>query len=1106
MTVAPRAVEILPLHTIDEVDVLQQHLLVCDASSLLHSSSNLSNGGGSNDGGDVLAYIQDGSHCNNDYSNSKRKVIVQRMDGTHIASFDLPSNNNDITATPPTAGSNQNRYLRSTNNNSNINSIDEQILSSSSSPSSEWDEGYRNQILCWASFRKHHRRRYNGSSGGRKMLCVLGNPNTLFVFDVLGDTAILATTAANSYDNDSSSNSNSTAAATAFSSSNRNNNCSSLQEKRNCNLRNNNNFDDDDAGGGPGGHTISLPFHAQSIYPVPNGCGLLVVRTPANEDYVANTVLQQQQWEEAQSTTTPITNTAIGDTVRQNNIWECGGKTPSSSSLRGGGGEELDVPPPPPTTPSALGMSLPATPKRGQAIQTQYQNEEDDELSLDYVDDPPDPLRFVASSSNINGAAAAAVTVGLLPCLFSLRHPLDEIRPVAIASTTAAASHLDEDDKVNDNLAVEPESEIIGNQQQQKLDLFTDVNETLVHVISPRLFHHYPNNFFNNNSGVVTTATATTTSPMICVTYNQTLSRHTIWTLSESRSVVEDIPLWKSTGRGAWRGGEQQDEQCVQQRQKHGTTAEFNNEKNDDDYDDADAVLVGVQHNEEEIMQTSLIGSSSGSSSTSRGVAALAPSFSDIHPDFTLTRVFVEDRNDPMDEEFDVDEEDLGADLRATITTKNTREKISSSPLSRYQRNLFFATDQGGNGDLILCIFMPNESNKQQQDKLLESSNAVEPAILRCYSLHLSSASLTKENDDENDKNDDAPLTLVDSVSHVMDVACSSAQPIQAIPTTLKPFARKSDDKVVRTSSRSQKIDVNTLARDILVVQNCSDEKTGGSVVESSRRLRLFRAGTIHIVDFSLPKSMIQSQKMEGFHYGGLDNAVGNRVDIKLVKAEEVDKKQVITTKIVRSEISLVVHATALCAIESALVSSKGGGESATLPLLIRADCARLLQQMWSSSDNANGDGTNIPSGVEDIAWYTLSVILLRLLLPRSVSNQQRQTSEVDSCELSVWEELLQSDFHITFSQGEGCSLEILVQEMMGFSAMMRAVSWSSMMMNYLLWNFSRKPLKVALAWTWRSVFLTLCISYTRIRGLSSLVASPGRVGWDLCCCTCQSK
>jgi len=99
MTVAPRAVEILPLHTIDEVDVLQQHLLVCDASSLLHSSSNLSNGGGSNDGGDVLAYIQDGSHCNNDYSNSKRKVIVQRMDGAHIASFDLPSNNSIATAT-----------------------------------------------------------------------------------------------------------------------------------------------------------------------------------------------------------------------------------------------------------------------------------------------------------------------------------------------------------------------------------------------------------------------------------------------------------------------------------------------------------------------------------------------------------------------------------------------------------------------------------------------------------------------------------------------------------------------------------------------------------------------------------------------------------------------------------------------------------------------------------------------------------------------------------------------------------------------------------------------------------------------------------------------
>ncbi|KAL7459488.1 hypothetical protein ACHAWC_011170 [Mediolabrus comicus] len=887
----PSPVEVLPLHTSDGDVESQQQRLVCDVSALRgDSSSILSNLSSS----DVIAFIENDVY--------KRKVVVQRMDGTHVASFGIPVDVSSSTLAK--------EAQRKNNNYNQAGNTDEQ-----------WGEGYDNQILCWASFSKkrNHDSNNNLSSGGggRKMLCVLGNPNTLFVFDVLGDTAILATA---------------------------NNIKSSAQSKSQGKGNNDDQGDDDDAGGGPGGHTISLPFRASSIYPIPSG-GLMLVRTPAEEDYVA-------VMEAAQSANS-VANTSA------NSGGATGVGAASSSSSIGGGNNNNDPPGPPP---SALGMSLPATPRR----QSLPKNEDDDELSLEHG--PPDPLRLgVAGGASDNGFGYGAA--GLLPCLFTLRHPLDEIRPVALTSTTAAALDnydIEEEEHVNE-MVVEPESDI---DHLHKFDLFTDVNETLVHVSSPRLFHHPAMN-----------SRDTATPPMICVTYNRTLSRHTIWSLSKSNSVVEDVPLWKSTGRGAWREQQKED----------------------------DAVMVEKTQQQDNNNETNGVGSNdsshSGNNSSSEGVApAVVSSFSDIHPDFTLTCIFEEDEiNDPMDEDAGDNNQLAGGDgLVETITVKESARENSSSLSLRYRRNVFLATDQVGNGDLILCIFMPNDDSKKQQRNKVENDSVVEPAILRCYSLHLSSS--------------------IDSVSHVRDVACSSAQPVQSIPLPLKPFSSAVDKGASRTSSRFQEEDVNTLANDILVLQNYND------VGDESTRLRLFRAGTSHIVDFTLPKSMLDSTTLKGYHYAGLDNAVGNRVDIKLVKAkEEGGFNSSVMTKIVRSEVTLVVHAspvteTALSAIASALVSDNMDEDTNSLPLLIRADCARLLQQIGLSSDNTN-DYTCLPSGVEDIAWYTLSIILLELLLLGKKSNGSHQhglETTDSSHQLSAWEELLHSDFHLAFSEGEG--------------------------------------------------------------------------------------
>ena len=79
-TVAP--IEVLPLQTQSDNDTSlhheQQWLTVHDAASLRGDASSLL----WNDGGDVLAFIQN--------RGNERKVVVQRMDGTDVASFALP--------------------------------------------------------------------------------------------------------------------------------------------------------------------------------------------------------------------------------------------------------------------------------------------------------------------------------------------------------------------------------------------------------------------------------------------------------------------------------------------------------------------------------------------------------------------------------------------------------------------------------------------------------------------------------------------------------------------------------------------------------------------------------------------------------------------------------------------------------------------------------------------------------------------------------------------------------------------------------------------------------------------------------------------------------
>ena len=174
---------------------------------------------------------------------------------------------------------------------------------------------------------------------------------------------------------------------------------------------------------------------------------------------------------------------------------------------------------------------------------------------------------------------------------------------------------------------------------------------------------------------------------------------------------------------------------------------------------------------------------------------------------------------------------------------------------------------------------------------------------------------------------------------------------------------------------------------------------------------------------------------------------MGNRVDVQFVNSpcndeEEGDYQEshplVMTT--VRASFSLVMHTspiteTALRTIESSLVHCADAQLTTQrlqqfptiLPYLIRADCARLFQQ--TVSDNSDGDGSRsqkkkLTPIVEDDCWYALTVVLLNLLGMKSDDDSQQPSTMAQTSlkpkKPSAWENLLQSDFHFAFSQGEG--------------------------------------------------------------------------------------
>eukprot|EP00804_Cyclotella_cryptica_P008044 CCRYP_004559-RB/>CCRYP_004559-RB protein AED:0.02 eAED:0.02 QI:71/1/1/1/1/0.83/6/35/2055 len=776
-----------------------------------------------NDNGDILAYITT-AHVDGE---TKRQVAVDRMDGTRIASFDLP----------PLNGNGDKNH----GGNARIDEVE------------EWT--FHHPILCWTSFRGDARSNMTKKDNNdddddddneRKMLCVLANPTTLQIYDVLGD---IATASPNDTDK------------RMFSS-----------------------------GGGPSGHTVPLPFRACGLYSI-HARGLLILRAPSREDGDGGGIITHGSWK-----------------------------------------DDVAV--------SPQGLSIPGTPPRSSRS---FRNVVDDGVDRNLLEEelqlPPEPVRINFHDELLRNSEDEDVATAV-PSLFSLCHPLDEIRPVAQCAT---------------------DSQFIDIKDVNKSELFTDISERLVYTGVPRLF---PRCILHG--GDETEETSIQISP-ICVTYNQTLKRHAIWSLEKSAEPAEALPLWKTTGRGTWRN--------VLREKADGTDEDRVEGKEDSDD-----------------------GSNSDYNEEDKGFPS---SFSDIYPDFTMNLLYSE----------------LVGSSPRRVGSRHSRietDEMQSSQNS-CRRRVFLATDVHGTGDLILCILMPNDRLGTNSDTAVDSIH--EPAILRRFLLHPGKH-----------RNNVLSSVCITSVSPLVDLPCTSAIQIQSIPIPLAPFSMTKSG--CRRSSRFHPADVNAMANDVLVVRKVKDSMHNG---DHAAKLSLFRSGAIHIGDLVLPPNGID----DDWQLLRLENSVGDRVD--LVFGDREPSKSVT----VRASISLIMHTspiteTALRAIESSLIPTghvdannehksffsfdsfdrlqtyPASWFGAALSLMIRSDCISLFQRLKMD---------HVCPNMEDYCWYSLTLVLLNLLVgfDHGAVNSARQTRiKSDSSPKSAWEELLQSDFHATFSQGEG--------------------------------------------------------------------------------------
>jgi len=603
--------------------------------------------------------------------------------------------------------------------------------------------------------------------------------------------------------------------------------------------------------------------------------------------------------------------------------------------------------------------------------------------------------------------------IDLIPSIYTLRHPLDEIHPCRILPMEMDHFGNDGDvcadmdtEETGDNYKVKKEGSTIWRKKNlatqetrtttttaQPILHFANVYEKVIFVGKPRSFLPVTkmSKSTQKNGDEKGSLIYEEDNDAFVVTYNMQWKRHTIWILRDAPPPPSVQPLWKQMSQSVLRKSQQWRGR------------------------DAD-----------------------GRSSTLE--------FSDLHADLSLTCLYSTVDVSPSASSSSM----VGSG--ATLDYFSSPKKGSELPA----RNVFLSTTINGSGDFVLCLLQSLREDDSRKRVTINKTRS--SSVLRCFTLEPSWSNY-------NSSEVRSSLVRKWTVSNTASIPCLSAQPVHSTPidppTFLLNLAGEQQRSKVTCEWHRKKVLNPPLAIDILL---CRADKSENARLSNATKLSLFRSSS-HIVDCAVPSSLSSSEASatndlsvvfasNTMRVVGLRYSVGDRVDFICENSDKFSQSNHQTKEskeiVVRAALSLVMKGSpitesALLAIGSALSEiaavKKSDYKSSTgddaiafldsenamndvqrLAFQLRSDCARYVQLMSLSSQAR--------SLVDDVEWSAFSSLItsffdialssssLDEVFHNFTSTDRKGNSTTfdedndDDDDDAAWEDMLKSDFH----------------------------------------------------------------------------------------------
>lgn len=763
----------------------------------------------------------------------------------------------------------------------------------------------RTSLVCWAAFpeRPNH-----------KLLCVLVNPSTLSIWDVYPDSSNTISSSSNAKKND------------VYVSAE--------------------------------GHSVSLPFHCSSIYPLGASHGLLLQRQEDQEDLEARAFI----------TGTPFHH--HHHNYHQQQVG--GGQKPMDEEE-----DEFFLKVPPRNTRMDDGSNT-----------DQHQHDSNDPTATLSSQQSPHQHQHQSSATSVGGGNHNHNSMLQTPrtqyggpsevsSLFSLKHPLEDVLPVSYWSSPAANNNNNSNDHNHD-----------GGGDQQQDALVTDVFEKILHTETLR--------WTDRAEGAMEKQFY---EQPVCVTYHTVLKRHAIWVLKGAPAPAPTPPLWQRSRH--WRSQNNRDwddhigmiDQDTEDLDLLGVTdAHHPANAGGPTREDALADALGVRKTPRRVTDSAV-----------RGGGGHANNRNSIEPPASVNRSgFYNNNNNNRSA---VKETSFLDTTSASVAVAETTQLLNLRPMSNLHpnvaveclfeeasesepaSNVIFSSNAEGSGLLIIGLVNP----------VVVKTEGDNPNVLRLFSVEPTTLGVQPMSSSAS--NPPGKGTLSETLKHSFTVKltstipCMAAQPVQSTqtPQCFLPHRKNRSGKE------------HHVVTDMLILKRTPNTQPCMSIQRSHIQI-----GNCAI--WSEEHSNSQKFLME---IADIKNAVGGNIDF----VKRTDNKN--TETCIRGNLSLEMLSNALAekvivAIESRIFGGAPSPQS-TVPhmefaLKLRADCCRLEQSL-SSTNNFDPDSE----------WLAVSSLLDAIvdfeLFGTAINASQKNTEASSKTGSgSAWASLLTLSFHSDFS------------------------------------------------------------------------------------------